>query len=185
MKRPVHSIQYLAGAMALTLIFSLQSIASQVLTPPASPLSPPRPTVAALPANPQVTEANSNQVTIYLSSDRKTVVPGDLITLTIEIQNLDQDNKARGVESRYKIPRWLDLVSASASQGGLTFKNHTLKNTTGAIKPNRTARVTMIARVNRKVAEASNLFTAVTLVYREGSGKTVTRLSDSLIIQMQ
>lgn len=185
MKRPVHTFQYLAGATALTLILGMQSLASQVLAPPASPLSPPRPTVAPLPASPQVMDANSNQVAIHLSSDRKTVAPGDLITLTIEIQNLEQDNKARGVESRYRIPGWLDLVSASASQGGLTLKNHTLKNTTGAIKPNRTARVTMIARVNRKVAEASNLFTAVTLVYREGSGETVTRLSKGLVLQME
>lgn len=185
MRRPLSTFHLFAGATTLAFILGMQSIASQLIEPPTAPMSPPRPTVAALPANLPVTDANSERVSIHMASDRVEVSPGDLITLTIDIQNSDKSLRARGVEARLQMPAWLDLVSASATQGRVTLKNHTIKNHTGAIKPEKSARVIVIARLNRQAAETKSLLTAVTLVYREGSGTLVTRFSEGPVFRMR
>ena len=163
-------VAHLAVATLLSLTFLgrlLAPVASSALgftpTPTSTATATPTPTApttatpATTPVAPTPTPVSSPpRLTIAKTASSAEVLPGGLVTFSIEVCN-EGDRVAENVVVSDALPSELDLVSASASQGAVVVEGNGMRAELGSIWPGYCATVSITARVHSDVAPGTQI----------------------------
>lgn len=149
---------------------------------------PPRPTVSPLatPTAQPLAKPSPAVPEIDLQSDRSQAAPGNLITLTLVVNN-PHERSARGVEARLPLNPALELVSMRADPPAalwLNPQNDTYKLAIGNLEAGSTVRLQAVLRVKPDAPVGGKLYVWGVVAFKNGSDASATRTSDYITIQV-
>jgi uncharacterized repeat protein (TIGR01451 family) len=140
----------IATLLALTFLFGQPNTAvgSALGFTPTSTSPPPTPSLTPTPTGGD--DKPSCHLTITKTASPTEVLPGDLVTIVIEVCNVG-DATCEDVVVSDALPSELEVVSASASQGRAVIVGNGVRAEFGDLPPDGCATLTIVARVRDDV----------------------------------
>jgi uncharacterized repeat protein (TIGR01451 family) len=140
----------IATLLALTFLFGQPTTAtgSALGFTPTSTSPPPEPSLTPTPTDGD--DKPSCHLTITKTASPTEVLPGDTVTIVIEVCNVG-DATCEDVVVSDALPSELDVVSASASQGRAVIEGNGVRAEFGDLIPGACATLTIVARVRDDV----------------------------------